>query len=141
MPHRAIEQRTSARLQNATPIHLGIGQPCVAAPLARELQRLRGGYPDGDCRARLPSPDAIVEVADLQPRNLHVHIEPVQEGPRDAAAISLRLSPCAAAASGGIAQVTAGTGVHGRNQLEFGRIVGVRGGAGDSHDALSLIHI
>ena len=80
MPHGAIEQRTGPGLQCAIPLDLSVAQTRVAAGLARELPSARGRDAGGECRARFPSTNAIVEIADFQPRNLYVHVETVEQG-------------------------------------------------------------
>src|SRR6185437_9876519 len=46
--------------------------------LACQLQASGRGHSSGDCGAGFPSAEAIVEVADLDSRHLHVHVEPVE---------------------------------------------------------------
>lgn len=78
VPHGAIQQCTGSGVQRATPLDLSIAQARVAAALSRELARAGGGDAEGECRARFPSADATVEVAHVQPGDLHVHVETVE---------------------------------------------------------------
>ena len=71
------------------------------------------------------------EQSGWQPGDLHMQIDAVQQGPGDTGAVASDLLHGAAAAPARVAQVTAGAGVHGRDQLETRRELGLAGGAGD----------
>lgn len=80
LSHGAIEQGARSGCHDATPIHLSIGQARIAAALTCRLPRAGGGDAGGELGARFASAEPLAEIRDLQPRDLYMHVEPVEQG-------------------------------------------------------------
>ena len=72
-----------------------------------------------------------VQRFDRRPLHLHVNVDAVEQRTRDPAAVSLYPLGAASAVAARVAEVTAGTGIHCRDELESRRIVGLTAGAGN----------
>ena len=127
--HHLAQQGMILRPQSAMGLHGPELQPGVDFAGAGTLAVPRRHHP-------LPHGGAGLATNALQflegdARHLHLQVDTVQQWAGDAAAVALHLFGTALAAAAGIAPVAAGTGVHGRHQLETGRELRLARGPGD----------
>lgn len=105
-------------------------QALVKALLPAELALPRQQHPfphHGGAFSRL----ALLQLAWRQRRHLDMQVDAVEQGAGQAAAVAADLFHGAAATTAGIAQVAAGAGVHGGDQLEAGGKGHLARGTGD----------
>src|SRR2546430_2350707 len=99
------------------------------------LHHTRAIHPLPHRRARL-APALIRERAVLHRRHLEVDVDPVEQRTRDAGEIALDAERPADAIVLGIAEVAAGTGIHGRGEHEASGVAEAHRRPRDRHDAV-----
>ena len=118
-----LQQLLAVRVERAEPLDLPRAQGAVQAARPR-LLAFPGHRDPPQHRGAAPLTTAIAtrgrtgQSGQVQPRHLHVHVDAVQQRTRDAPAIARNLVRRAMAATATVTQITAGTGIHGRHQLE-----------------------
>jgi len=120
----------SGCIRFAEAVDLAWRELLVGFALACQLALERGVYASG---YRLGSFTHGVGLKHIRRYGTHfdLHVDAVQQRSRDAALVAQDLVWRALAGLGGMAQVSARAGIHGRDQLEAGGKVGVTRGAGD----------
>ena len=110
------------------PVERIAGQPRVARALAGDCDGPGGHDTLANHAARL----AIGRSRELlggDRRNLDLQIDAVEQRPADARLVAQHRVGRAATGLGRIAELAAGTGIHGGDELEAGRELGLTGGA------------
>ncbi len=122
--HRRPHQAAPRRVQLAHPPYLTrphVGVAGQGRPLEALALRIAGALDALADRLRCLAQSVVRQLVVVDPRHLHVDVDPVQKRPADALLVSGHLGRGARTFSDGIAIEAAGAGVHGPHQREVGR--------------------
>lgn len=134
--HRGTQQLFTVARGRAECIDFPGAELAVGLALPGDLAIERLPHPQRDCLRRL-----AVGLADKvlmrQGSNLDLHVDPVQQRPRDLSLVTSDLIRRAAAFVGRVTEKAAGAWIHGGDQLKPGRKIRLPGGSGN-RDAAGL---
>lgn len=119
MLHRRVQPAFARHIEAAVTLDFARIEVTVAFLLALELARLRRRHTQAYGRRAFAALERGERFRRLG-RDLDLHVDPVQQRPRDAALVMLYHVRAAAASAGRMAVIAARAGVHRGDQLETG---------------------
>ena len=135
--HGRLQQRGRRRRRGAAALQGAVFQARVGAALALQLALPRRDNPGLDLRAGFALAPGAEQFGRRGRLDQHLDIDAIEQRAGHPALVAAHLVLAAAAGLAGVAVMPAGTRVHGRDQLEPGRELGLARGPGD-HDATGL---